>query len=90
MEDAIEQEFVDRVAKDSPDLKYKILRGSLAPAHTFSNLFAMKTPWFRYPEEGSFSEVFGGPLHKPERPLMERRTALRPWRSVHLDEPTHR
>ncbi len=69
MEDAIEREFVDRVAKDSPDLKYKILRGSLAPAHTFSNLFAMKTPWFRYPEEGSFSEVFGGPLHRSERPL---------------------
>jgi hypothetical protein len=69
MEDAIEREFVDRIAKDSPDLKYKILRGSLAPAHTFSNLFAMKTPWFRYPEEGSFSEVYGGPLHPAERPL---------------------
>ena len=68
MEDAIEREFVDRIAKDSPALKYKILRGSLAPSHTFANLFAGKTPWFRYPEEGSFQQTFGGPLHPAERP----------------------
>ncbi len=68
MEDAIEREFVDRIAKDSPALKYKILRGSLAPSHTFANLFAGKTPWFRYPEEDSFQQTFGGPLHPAERP----------------------
>ena len=69
MEDAIEREFVDRLAKGSPALKYKILRGSLAPSHTFANLLAGKTPWFRYSEEGSFTQTFGSPLHTSERPL---------------------
>ena len=69
LEDAIEREFVERLAKDSPALKYKILRGSLAPSHTFANLFAGKKPWFRYPEEGSFTETFGAPLRSAERPL---------------------
>ena len=69
MEDAIEREFVDRIAKDSPALKYKILRGSLAPSHTFANVFAGKLPWFRYPVEGSFNQTFGAPLHPAERPL---------------------
>jgi len=68
MEDAIEREIVDRLADGSPALRYKILRGSLAPAHTFANLFAGKKPWFRYPEEGSFQQTFGGPLHVGERP----------------------
>ncbi len=68
LEDAIEREFVDRLAKESPALKYKILRGSLAPSHTFANLFAGKKPWFRYSGEGSFIQTFGGPLHPPERP----------------------
>jgi hypothetical protein len=68
MEDAIEREFVDRLAKDSHALKYKILRGSLAPSHTFANLFAGQKPWFRYSEDGSFSQSFGGPLHLAERP----------------------
>jgi hypothetical protein len=68
LEDAIEREIVDRLAKDSPALKYKLLRGSLAPSHTFANLFAGKKPWFRYPEEGSFSETFGVPLRSTARP----------------------
>jgi len=69
LEDAIEVKIVDRIAKDSPALKYKILRGSLAPSHTFANLFAGKAPWFRYPKEGSFTQTFGSPLHPAERPL---------------------
>jgi hypothetical protein len=76
LEDAIEREIVDRLAQDSPAFKYKILRGSLAPSHTFANLFAGRTPWFRYSEEGSFTQTFGGPLHPAERPL---------WK----DEPRH-
>ncbi len=68
MEDAIEREFVDRIAKESPALKYKILRGSLAPSHTFANLFAGKAPWFRYPETESFIQTFGGPLQNVVRP----------------------
>src|SRR5580704_6375238 len=69
MEDAIEREFVDRLAKGSPALKYKILRGSLAPSHTFANMFAGKAPWFRYSKEGSFTQTFGSPLQPSERPL---------------------
>jgi hypothetical protein len=68
LEDAIEVKIVDRIAKGSPALKYKILRGSLAPSHTFANLFAGKAPWFRYPQEGSFTQTFGVPLHPAERP----------------------
>jgi hypothetical protein len=68
LEDAIEREFVDRLADGSTALKYKILRGSLTPTHTFANLFAGKVPWHRYPEEGSFQQSFGGPLHPVERP----------------------
>ena len=69
MEDAIERELVDRIAKDSPALKYKILRGSLAPSHTVANVFSGKTPWFRYPEEASFLQTYGAPLHPKELPL---------------------
>jgi hypothetical protein len=78
MEDAIEREFVDRLAHGSPALKYKILRGSLAPSHTFANIFAGKSPWFRYAPEGSFTQTFGGPLKAVERPAWkdERRYSL--------------
>lgn len=51
MEDAIEREFVDRIAKGSSAPEYKVLRGALAPSHTFSNLLAGKSPWYRYPEK---------------------------------------
>jgi hypothetical protein len=68
MEDAIEREFVDRLANGSPALKYKILRGALAPSHTFANMFAGKLPWFRYAPEGTFTQTFGGPLQAVERP----------------------
>jgi hypothetical protein len=44
LEDVIEREVVDRLAKGSTALKYKLLRGSLAPSHTFANIFAGNTP----------------------------------------------
>ncbi len=63
MEDAIETELVDRLAKDSPALGYKILRSSLAPSHTLANAFAGKKPWYRYPTENSIAAAFGaGPV----------------------------
>jgi hypothetical protein len=65
LEDAIETELVDRVAKDSPALKYKILRGSLAPSHTLANALAGKTPWYRYPKENSIAAAFGGTPLQP-------------------------
>ncbi|HZC43698.1 MAG TPA: hypothetical protein VE195_05955, partial [Acidobacteriaceae bacterium] len=51
LEDAIEREFVDRVAKGSSAPEYQLLRGALAPSHTFSNLLAGKSPWYRYHEK---------------------------------------
>jgi hypothetical protein len=68
MEDAIETEIVDRLANGSPSLTYKILRGSLAPSHTFANMFAGKKPWYRYPTE-EVNAAFGSPVRPvPERP----------------------
>ena len=64
MEDAIEREFVDRVAKGSPAMEYKILRASLAPSHTFSNLLAGKSPWNRYPEKDYLMAAGGGYLEE--------------------------
>jgi hypothetical protein len=64
MEDAIEREFVDRLAKGSPAMEYKILRGALAPSHTFANLLAGKSPWYRYPEK-DYLMAAGGFLDEP-------------------------
>ena len=64
MEDAIEREFVDRVAKGSPAMEYKILRASLAPSHTFANLLAGKSPWYRYPEKDYLMAAGGGYLEE--------------------------
>ena len=75
LEDAIERELVDRLADGSPALKYKILRGSLAPSHTFANMFAGKKPWFRYPAEGSFTQTFGGSASSRRAPSVERPTS---------------
>jgi hypothetical protein len=47
LEDAIEAKIVDSLAGDSTALKWKILRGSLAPSHTMSNFFQGKLPWYR-------------------------------------------
>ncbi len=62
MEDAIEKEFVDRIAKDSPALKYKLMRSALSPSKTLANVLAGKTPWYRYPTESSVAAAFGAPL----------------------------
>jgi hypothetical protein len=59
MEDAIEAEIVDRLAKDSPAFGYKVLRGALAPAHTMAHAMAGKKPWYRYPNENSVVAAFG-------------------------------
>jgi hypothetical protein len=47
LEDAIEAKIVDPLAGDSTALKWKILRGSLAPSHTMSNFLQGKLPWYR-------------------------------------------
>jgi hypothetical protein len=47
LEDAIEAKIVDSLAGDSTALKWKILRGSLAPSHSMANFFQGKLPWYR-------------------------------------------
>jgi len=47
LEDAIEARIVDPLAGDSTALKWKILRGSLAPSHSMANFFQGKLPWYR-------------------------------------------
>jgi hypothetical protein len=47
LEDAIEAKVVDPLAGDSTALKWKILRGSLAPSHSMANFFQGKLPWYR-------------------------------------------
>jgi hypothetical protein len=47
LEDAIEAKIVDPLAGDSTALKWKILRGSLAPSRTMSNFLQGKLPWYR-------------------------------------------
>jgi hypothetical protein len=63
LEDAIEREIVDRIAKDSHADKYKLMRSALAPSKTMANVLAGKFPWYRYPTENSVAAAFGAPLH---------------------------
>ena len=86
LEDAIEREFVDRIAKDSPALKYKILRGSLAPSHTFANMFAGKKPWFRYPAGRYLHADLRWPSSSGRAPSVERRASPQLRCPVHLHE----
>jgi hypothetical protein len=51
LEDAIEREFVDRVANGSQAWKYRWLRFCLSPSRTLANVLAFHAPWYRYPEE---------------------------------------
>jgi hypothetical protein len=56
-EDALEREVVDRIAKDSPAFKYKVLRGSLAPGLSFVNMISGRWPWYRYPDAETLAEA---------------------------------
>lgn len=48
LEDTLDKYLVDRLARNSPALKYKILRGALSPARTNANMLQGKVPWYRY------------------------------------------
>ncbi|MGA7412705.1 MAG: hypothetical protein WBW33_19660 [Bryobacteraceae bacterium] len=50
LEDAIEREFTDRVAKGSDAWKYRWIRYCLSPSHTLANVLAFHAPWYRYPQ----------------------------------------
>jgi hypothetical protein len=70
MEDAIEREFVDRIARGNPDIQYKVLRATLAPSRTFANVLAGKSPWYRYPES-DYLRAAGGGMYEEETEIPE-------------------
>ena len=60
LEDSIETEIVDKLAKGDDRLRWKLLRAGLSPGHVMANFMAGKVPWYRYrldgPDGGS---IFG-------------------------------
>jgi hypothetical protein len=62
LEDFLEADLVDRLAHGSPDLKFKILRGALAPSRSMSNFLAGRPPWYRPPASREVVAAFGSPL----------------------------
>lgn len=62
LEDFIEADLVDKLANGSPDLKFRILRGALAPSRTMSNFLAGKPPWYRASESREVIAAFGSPV----------------------------
>jgi hypothetical protein len=51
LEDAIEREIVDRIAKDDPRFRFKALRASLNPTQSMANMLAGRVPWFRFSDD---------------------------------------
>lgn len=62
LEDFLEAELVDRLANGSPDLKFKILRGALAPSRSMSNFLAGRPPWYQASEQREVLAAFGSPV----------------------------
>jgi len=52
LEDSIEREIVDRLAKDDPRFRWKVLRGALSPSHAMANMLAGQAPWYRVTPQG--------------------------------------
>jgi len=64
LEDFIEADIVDKVANGSPSLKFKILRGALAPSRTMANFLAGRPPWYRPGSSADVVAAFGSPLQR--------------------------
>jgi hypothetical protein len=62
LEDFLEADLVDKLANGSPDLKFKVLRGALAPSRTMSNFLAGRPPWYRPSEAREVVAAFGSPV----------------------------
>jgi hypothetical protein len=62
LEDFLEADLVDKLANGSPDLKFKILRGALAPSRSMSNFLAGRPPWYRPSEAREVVAAFGSPV----------------------------
>lgn len=62
LEDFLEADLVDKLADGSPSLKYKILRGALAPSRSMSNFLAGKPPWYRAAASRDVVAAFGSEI----------------------------
>jgi hypothetical protein len=51
LEDGIEREIVDRLAKDNPGFGYKALRATLNPTRSMANMLAGRYPWYRFTDD---------------------------------------
>ena len=69
LEDSIEAKFVDRVAKNDPRFRFKVLRSVLAPSHSMANMLAGRYPWFRYSEDSLTPSSAFGPDLQIQKPL---------------------
>lgn len=65
LEDAIEREFVDRLAQGSEAWKYRWLRGALSPSQSLANVLAFHNFWYR-PGQGEHIDAWTKPktVHK--------------------------
>ena len=68
LEDFLEADLVDKLANGSPDLKFKILRGALAPSRTMSNFLAGRWPWYRPTNAREVAAAFGSPVRAAVTP----------------------
>ena len=59
LEDTIEAELIDRLAKDNPAFRFKVLRAALSPSRSMANMLAGKYPWYRYSKENENIATFG-------------------------------
>jgi hypothetical protein len=62
MEDAIENEFVDKLAKNPQGAFHNVLLGSLTPMRTMANVLAGKLPWYRPYNSESTTSTVGVPI----------------------------
>jgi hypothetical protein len=68
LEDAIEREIVDRIAKDDPRFKFKAMRATLAPTHSMANMMAGRVPWYRYSESDAGQPAFEPDVQRHSEP----------------------
>jgi hypothetical protein len=69
LEDSIEAQIVDRLAKNDRRFRFKVIRSVLAPTHSMANMLAGRYPWFRYSEDTlTPSSAFGPGIRTQKQP----------------------
>lgn len=59
LEDALETNLVDKLAKGRRIPRYNLMRAALSPSRSMANMLAGKWPWYRYEDDHSPVEEFG-------------------------------